>query len=236
MDLAQLEENVSHFLGQALAPATLRSYKSGQARYFQFCQDAGLQPLPLTEQVLCMFVAHLGTESLSHQTLKCYLSAIRHFSIMAGQGDPFRPGAFPVLQYVLRGVRRNPKPAKPRLPITPEILRHLRTVVKMLGRWELAAYQRYIHQNLQRDTGSHFFTPCVIIGMHCYAVGQSKKIFLSVVVVWGVHYDERGESVWDGQVVYSTQPQVAKGKWPGAICQLPHMVQGAWWAGRVNCN
>ena len=73
-----------------------------------------------------MFVAHLGAESLSYQTLKSYLSAIRHFNIMAGQGDPFGPGAFPILQYVLRGVRRNPKPAKPRLPITPEILHHIR--------------------------------------------------------------------------------------------------------------
>lgn len=45
---------------------------------------------------------------------------------MEGQGDQFGPGAFPVLQYVLRGVRRNPKPAKPRPPITPEILRHIR--------------------------------------------------------------------------------------------------------------
>ena len=120
------EEKVSIFMGQALAPATLRSYRSGQSRYLCFCQEAGLQPLPLTEQVLCMFVAHLGAESLVYQTLKCYLSAIRHFSIMAGQGDPFGPGAFPVLQYVLRGVRRNPKPAKPRLPITPEILHHIR--------------------------------------------------------------------------------------------------------------
>ena len=72
----------------------------------------------MTEQVLCMFVAHLGAESLAYQTLKCYLSAIRHLSIMAGQGDPFGPGKFPVLQYVL-------KPVKPRLPITPEILRQL---------------------------------------------------------------------------------------------------------------
>ena len=57
----------------------------------------------------CMFVIHLGAESQTYQTLKCYLSAIRHYSIMAGRGDPFGPGAFPVLQYVLRGVLRNQK-------------------------------------------------------------------------------------------------------------------------------
>ena len=74
---------------------------------------------------MCMFVAQLGTEGLAHQTIKCYLSAVRHYSIMAGQGDPFGPGAFPVLQYVLRGVRRAPE--QPRLPVTPQILRHLKS-------------------------------------------------------------------------------------------------------------
>ena len=73
LDLSQLEENVSFFLGQALAPSTLRSYRSGQKRFLRFCQEAILQPLPLTEHVLCLFVAQLGRERLSHQTIKCYL-------------------------------------------------------------------------------------------------------------------------------------------------------------------
>ena len=123
-----MEENVSFFLGQALAPATVRSYRSGQGRFLRFCHDTGLQPLPVTEQLMCMFVAQLGTEGLAHQTIKCYLSAVRHYSIMAGQGDPFGPGAFPVLQYVLRGVRRSPRaPAQPHLPVTPQILQHLKS-------------------------------------------------------------------------------------------------------------
>ena len=43
---------------------------------------------------------------------------------MAGHGDPFSPGAFPCLQYVLRGIKRPPRPpARPRLPITPALLR-----------------------------------------------------------------------------------------------------------------
>lgn len=87
-----------------------------------------LQPLPLTERLLCMFVAQLGKERLTHQTIKCYLSAIRYFNITAGQGDPFSPGAFPVLQYVLRGVKRMPRPPpQHRLPITPQVLRCLKS-------------------------------------------------------------------------------------------------------------
>lgn len=67
MDIIQFEENVSLFL--ALAPVTLRSYRSWQTRYLQFCQDVKLRPLPLSEQVLCMLVhvAHLDVESLAYQ-------------------------------------------------------------------------------------------------------------------------------------------------------------------------
>ena len=128
LDIGQLEDNVSFFLSQALAPSTLRSYKSGQKRFLQFCCDAAIKPWPLTERVLCMFVAQLGKESLTHQTIKCYLSAVRFLSISTGQGDQFSPGAMPVLQYVLRGIKRVPKPpTRTRLPITPAILRALKT-------------------------------------------------------------------------------------------------------------
>ena len=83
-----------------------------------------MQPWPLTERLLCMFVAQLGKENLTHQSIKCYISAVRFLSVSTGHGDPFTLGAFPVLQYVLRGVKRIPKPpARTRLPVTPSILR-----------------------------------------------------------------------------------------------------------------
>lgn len=49
------------------------------------------------------------------------------FCTTSGQGDPFTPGALPLLQYVLRGIKYMPKPASHiRLPITPTILRCLK--------------------------------------------------------------------------------------------------------------
>ena len=127
---SQLEENVSLYLGKALAPSTLRSYGTGQRRYIAFCQDANLQPLPLSEHTLCIFVAHLASEGLTYQTIKSYLSALRQYHIMSGRGDPFIGSAFPLLQYVLRGIKRSPThaPRQPRLPITPAILRLLKVV------------------------------------------------------------------------------------------------------------
>jgi hypothetical protein len=94
MDITKLE-GVSQYLGKVLVPTTLCSYSSGQRRYLAFCRQTNLQPLQ------CKFAAHLATEGLTHQSIKLYLSAIRHFHIMAGRGDPFIGNAFPLLQYVL---------------------------------------------------------------------------------------------------------------------------------------
>ena len=122
--LSDLERNVHQYLTQALAPATRKAYSSGQSRFLHFCSEVGLQPYPLTETLLCFFVAHLASQGLAPQTVKSYLSAIRHFHITAGHGDPFTPGAFPRLQYVVRGIKQAPRqPARPRLPITPQLLR-----------------------------------------------------------------------------------------------------------------
>lgn len=123
-----MEESVSFYLEKALAPSTLRTYSSGLHRYMVFCTAANLQPIPLAEHTLCMFAAQLAKEGLTHQTIKSYLSAIRHFHIYSGQGDPFVAAPFPLLQYVLRGIKRSPSHAarQPRLPITPVIMRILK--------------------------------------------------------------------------------------------------------------
>ena len=104
LDLGCLEESVSFFLDHVLASSTRQSYKSGQNRYLRFCQDAALSPWLLSEQLLSFFVAQLGKEGLRHQSIICYLSVVRFLSIIRSEGDPFTPGAMPILQYVLRGV------------------------------------------------------------------------------------------------------------------------------------
>jgi len=88
-----------------------------------------LTPLPLTEPSLCMYVAYLANQGLKHQTLKCYLAALRHMQIEAGLGNPFIAGSFPRLEYVLKGIKHTPsaQARPPRLPITPPILRGLKS-------------------------------------------------------------------------------------------------------------
>ena len=57
-----------------------------------------------------------------------YLAAVRYKQIALGLGDPSMTG-IPQLQYVLRGAKRKlaARPQRQRLPITPEILRMLRS-------------------------------------------------------------------------------------------------------------
>ena len=66
-------------------------------------------------------------EGASGVSVKLYLAAVRHLQIAVGLGDP-RMSEWPRLGYVVRGMKRTAAAlkAKPRFPITPEILRKLR--------------------------------------------------------------------------------------------------------------
>ena len=74
-------------------------------------------------------VAFAVNQGLKHQTIKCYLSAVRHLQISCGGGDP-RVESMPLLELMLRGSRKEQSgiPKRTRLLITPSILEQLRRV------------------------------------------------------------------------------------------------------------
>ena len=67
----------------------------------QFCVAGAIAPLPTSESILCRYVAFLAKDNLKHQTIKTYLSAVRHMHIVAGKGDPFKED-MPLLEYTMR--------------------------------------------------------------------------------------------------------------------------------------
>ena len=87
LDVKQLDALVLHYFHASLAP-TSRSYDSAKRRYLKFCHASNILPLPATEDKLCNFAAYLADSSITHQTIKCYLPAIRHLQISANMGDP----------------------------------------------------------------------------------------------------------------------------------------------------
>ena len=87
--------------------------------------------------MLCYYVACLGQQGLAHSTIKTYLSGVRQAQIAMGFPDPGIQ-SMPRLRQVLRGVQitrgREGKASRPRLPITPSILRKIREVWWSQGR------------------------------------------------------------------------------------------------------
>ncbi len=123
LDIPSLAREVQSLYAHGIAGNTSRTYNSGKRRFLRFCQATGLILLPLSEEVLCLFVAQLVQDGLQFSSIRTYLSSLRHLQISTGFPDPFAGNTFPRLAYVMRGARRT-RVAQPdnRLPITPHIL------------------------------------------------------------------------------------------------------------------
>ena len=87
--------------------------------------NASKSPLPLTEDNFCSFAAYVADTRPAYQTIKSYLSATKHLQIESGFADPLM-GSMLRLEHVLRGIKQEHSKSsstKPRLPMTPNVLR-----------------------------------------------------------------------------------------------------------------
>ena len=122
LDERSLEQLVDRLFREA--PSTTQTYASAQGR---FCKVTARNLVPVDEHSLCVYVAWLHSQGLTHQTIISYLSAVRYLQIACNLGDP-NITAMPRLEYVLKGVkvvraRQLPGVKRTRLPITPAILK-----------------------------------------------------------------------------------------------------------------
>ena len=121
--LSQLRDRCQ-YLG--IAPSTRRVYQSGiKALYsFNFCEKFKIQPLPVASLTLQFFCVDVSSHA-SYKTLKVYLAAIRLLHLEHGLDDPTNDH---LLHLVCRGIRRlQGDHTRPRLPITINLLRTLKT-------------------------------------------------------------------------------------------------------------
>ena len=84
--------------------------------------------MPTSETTLSRFAA-FSARAVGAETIRVYLSAVRHFHIQAGYIDPFQ--TTPRLQLVLCGIRRSQKTShnRPlRHPITLPVLKEFEDV------------------------------------------------------------------------------------------------------------
>ena len=91
--------------------------------------DRGITPFPVNEKTVCCFVAALYLEGLAGSSVKSYLAAIRFSQIALGMGDPHM-SEWRRLSYVVQDFKKRATGSRPRirLPITPNILRQLKSV------------------------------------------------------------------------------------------------------------
>ena len=108
-----MDSTILALISRGTASSTLAAYESGKRRYIGFCTEHNLTPLPLDERKLLSFVAFLFRSQLSYQTVRSYLSAVRHMQIISGLPDPAL-SSFCRLNYALLGVKRlNPIRQRP---------------------------------------------------------------------------------------------------------------------------
>ena len=106
---------------QAFATGTYRNRSSHWYAYLLFCKHYNIRPLPITEQIVCDYAVFLSCSLTSYNSVRNYLSSLRHFQLM---------NDFPVdwedsynLSLTLRGLKRILGDSSERKePITPEML------------------------------------------------------------------------------------------------------------------
>ena len=96
----------TNWFSSTLAPSTAKTYETAKKRFLQYCILNTYPPLPLTENLLCNFIAAQG---LKHTSIKGYLLGLRYFQLELMGIDP-TIGNMAVLQQTLKGVKRyNPE-------------------------------------------------------------------------------------------------------------------------------
>lgn len=91
---------------------TTSTYASAKKRYLAFSETYRLSPVPLTENVLCLFAAFLALQGLRPQSIGVYLAGVGHLEIANG-GGPAQRDKWPRLQYLLKGIARSEASARP---------------------------------------------------------------------------------------------------------------------------
>ena len=141
--MEHLNQEVDHLLGASISPSSSRTYQSGLQSYTQFCVAVSLQPFPVTEDALLLYLAAVRRR-LSYKTIKVYLAGIQFHSLLRGYSLELQN--YSRLFYALRGIRRvqGTKFSRPqRAPITihhlSRLLRYFKKNFSTLDRHMLSA-------------------------------------------------------------------------------------------------
>ena len=107
LDIASLEQSVQSYCHQALAQSTKCTYSVPVSIFLNFCDTYHIiDPLPVSETLLCSYTAFLGNQGLAPQSIHTYLSALHTFQVLLGYPDPRDVNSLPRLRMVITGICR----------------------------------------------------------------------------------------------------------------------------------
>ena len=61
-------------------------------------------PFPVSQVLMCYYVAYLASSGLAYQTIKTYLAAVQHAQVAKGLPEPKEVASMPKLRVVENGV------------------------------------------------------------------------------------------------------------------------------------
>jgi integrase len=113
------------FAAAALAPATLRAYRSDWTHFLAWCRDAGWAALPAAPQTVAAYLASLAATH-KNSVLERRLAALSRAHRLAGLDWP---RAHPAIRNTLRGIQREQGQAKTQAAAlaTEELIRLVET-------------------------------------------------------------------------------------------------------------
>lgn len=103
-------------ISSAWADSTLAVRNSQWKRYFQFCHEFGLMPLPADVSTIARFLVHIG-QSMRYVTINNYTSALNSLHKFYGFNVDFR--IYYLIKLVLQGLKSmDDGPSLSRVPFT----------------------------------------------------------------------------------------------------------------------
>ena len=136
--LQGLDQHCMTTLQNAYRPGTQRNYRCRANGYFRFCEFYQLPPYPATEWQLIRYARYLANGVTSYDTVKGYLSTIKRLHEIGGFQFPSETH---LLKQELKAIRRELITAiKKAVPITPQILLQIYSVIKLKDIVDVVTY------------------------------------------------------------------------------------------------
>ena len=178
-----LDEDLSRLRSHAFPTATKATYKSQLRASLRFCLYFGYTAVPCTPSTVLGYTAFLA-RTLSPSSIPNYLIVIRIIDLQNGFPNPLQD---PLLNWryhlLLRGIQRqHGRPTKQKLPITPQVLRSIRSRLNMNLLADAPFWAAFLVAFFSFFRKSNLLPPSIVgFNQDCHL--RRKDIFLCS---WGV--------------------------------------------------